>query len=80
SGNCENLAEQPGADYALPVVQEVFDVSGAGDTVIGAFSLALASGASMKEAADVSNYAAGIVVGKVGVAVATQQELLEKIG
>jgi len=75
------LFEASGNITHIPtVVQEVFDVSGAGDTVIGAFSLALASGASMKEAADVSNYAAGIVVGKVGVAVATQQELLEKIG
>jgi len=75
------LFEASGNVTRIPTVaQEVFDVSGAGDTVIGAFSLALASGASMKEAAHVSNYAAGIVVGKVGVAVATQQELLEKIG
>ena len=75
------LFEASGSVTHIPTVaQEVFDVSGAGDTVIGAFSLALASGASMKEAAHVSNYAAGIVVGKVGVAVATQKELLEKIG
>ena len=75
------LFEASGNVTRIPTVaQEVFDVSGAGDTVIGTFSLALASGASMKEAAHISNYAAGIVVGKVGVAVATQQELLEKIG
>lgn len=75
------LFEASGSVIHIPTVaQEVFDVSGAGDTVIGAFSLALASGASMKEAAHISNYAAGIVVGKVGVAVATQKELLEKIG
>jgi bifunctional ADP-heptose synthase (sugar kinase/adenylyltransferase) len=58
------------------VAQEVFDVSGAGDTVISAFTLALAAGASTLEAAHISNVAAGIVVGKVGVAVTSQTELL----
>ncbi|MFH1061527.1 MAG: D-glycero-beta-D-manno-heptose-7-phosphate kinase [Candidatus Omnitrophota bacterium] len=58
--------------------QEVFDVSGAGDTVIGAFTLALATGATMQEAAHISNYAAGVVVGKVGVGTCTQKELMEK--
>ena len=57
------------------VAQEVFDVSGAGDTVIGALTLALAAGASVLEAAHISNCAAGIVVGKVGVAVTNQEEL-----
>lgn len=61
------------------VAQEVYDVSGAGDTVISAATVALASGASTLEAAHISNYAAGIVVGKVGVAVATQEELLERL-
>lgn len=61
------------------VAQEVFDVSGAGDTVIGTFTLALACGASMLDAAHIANYAAGIVVGKVGVAVVTKDELLERI-
>jgi len=55
--------------------REVFDVTGAGDTVIGVFALCMASGASFKEAAAISNYAAGIVVGKVGTATATRQEL-----
>ena len=59
--------------------QEVFDVSGAGDTVIGAFTLALASGASFNEAAHISNYAAGVVVGKLGVGSCSQKELIEKI-
>ncbi len=59
--------------------QEVFDVSGAGDTVIGAFTLALASGASFDEAAYISNYAAGVVVGKLGVGSCSQQELIKKI-
>ncbi len=56
--------------------QEVFDVSGAGDTVIATFTLAVAGGASPLEAAIISNHAAGIVVGKVGTAVAMPEELL----
>jgi len=61
------------------VAQEVFDVSGAGDTVIATFTLALACGATMQEAALISNFAAGIVVGRVGVATTTQSELISKI-
>lgn len=61
------------------VAQEVFDVSGAGDTVIATFTLALASGATMQEASIVANFAAGIVVGKMGVATTTQKELKDKI-
>ncbi len=57
------------------VAQEVFDVSGAGDTVIAVFTLALASKVRMEDAAEIANVAAGIVVGKVGVAVATPQEI-----
>ena len=57
--------------------QEVYDVSGAGDTVIASFTLAIAAGASAKEAAILSNHAAGIVVGKVGTAVVAPEELLE---
>jgi D-beta-D-heptose 7-phosphate kinase/D-beta-D-heptose 1-phosphate adenosyltransferase len=55
--------------------QEVYDVSGAGDTVIATVSLALAARASLKEAAVISNLAAGIVVGKLGTATVTQEEL-----
>ncbi|MGV8079199.1 MAG: D-glycero-beta-D-manno-heptose-7-phosphate kinase [Syntrophales bacterium] len=55
--------------------KEVFDVTGAGDTVIGVFALAVASGATFKEAALLANHAAGIVVGKVGTATVSQQEL-----
>jgi D-beta-D-heptose 7-phosphate kinase/D-beta-D-heptose 1-phosphate adenosyltransferase len=61
------------------VAQDVFDVSGAGDTVAGVLTLALASGANMVEAAHISNYAAGVVVGKVGIAVVTPEELLDKV-
>ena len=59
--------------------REVYDVSGAGDTVISAFTMALAAGASMDEAAVISNYAAGIVVGKVGTAAVTQEELWKEM-
>lgn len=58
------------------VAQEVFDVSGAGDTVIASFTLAIAAGASPLEAAILSNHAAGVVVGKVGTAIVTPEELL----
>ena len=56
--------------------REVFDVSGAGDTVIAAFSLALLAGASGLEAAEIANHAAGVVVGKVGTVSVTAEELL----
>ena len=61
------------------VAKEVFDVTGAGDTVIAALALGLATGLSYAEAATLANYAAGIVVGKVGTAVVTQHELLDAI-
>ncbi|MBN3039327.1 MAG: D-glycero-beta-D-manno-heptose-7-phosphate kinase [Candidatus Omnitrophica bacterium] len=77
--NGMRLFEENGQSVHIPTMaQEVYDVSGAGDTVIAAATVALASGASMLEAAHISNYAAGIVVGKVGVAVATQEELNER--
>ncbi len=66
--------------FKIPTVaQEVFDVSGAGDTVISAYTLARAANGSATEAAYISNCAAGIVVGKVGVAVTSREELLERI-
>lgn len=61
------------------VAQEVFDVSGAGDTVIATYTLSLTAGADPIQAAFVSNYAAGIVVGKIGIAVVTPTELLKRI-
>jgi D-beta-D-heptose 7-phosphate kinase/D-beta-D-heptose 1-phosphate adenosyltransferase len=60
--------------------REVFDVSGAGDTVIAAFTLAVVAGASPYEAAILSNHAAGIVVGKLGTATVRPHELLESFG
>jgi len=56
--------------------KEVYDVTGAGDTVIGVLALALASKASLKEATSLANHAAGIVVGKVGTSTVTQDELI----
>jgi len=56
--------------------REVYDVTGAGDTVIAALAGALAAGATMLEAANLANHAAGIVVGKVGTATVTADELL----
>ena len=61
------------------VAKEVFDVTGAGDTVIGTMALALAAGANIKRAAELANYAAGIVVGKMGTATATRNELIRVI-
>jgi len=57
--------------------REVFDVTGAGDTVIGVFALCVASGATFKEAAALANQAAGIAVGKVGTATISRDELRE---
>jgi D-beta-D-heptose 7-phosphate kinase/D-beta-D-heptose 1-phosphate adenosyltransferase len=62
------------------VAREVFDVSGAGDTVIATFTLAIAAGASPLEAAIISNHAAGIVVGKIGTATVAPEELLQSFG
>jgi D-beta-D-heptose 7-phosphate kinase/D-beta-D-heptose 1-phosphate adenosyltransferase len=74
------LFEQSGRSTHIPTVsQEVFDVSGAGDTVIAGFTLALSCGATKLEAAYIANFAAGIVVGKIGTAVTTRKELLERI-
>jgi bifunctional ADP-heptose synthase (sugar kinase/adenylyltransferase) len=58
---------------------QVADVTGAGDTVIAAFTAALAAGATTEEAAQVANYAGGIVVMKRGTATVSQDELLHAI-
>jgi D-beta-D-heptose 7-phosphate kinase/D-beta-D-heptose 1-phosphate adenosyltransferase len=56
--------------------QEVIDVSGAGDTAIAVLTIALAGGASPREAAEIANHASGIVVAKTGTAVTSREELL----
>lgn len=66
--------------FVVPTVaREVYDVTGAGDTVIATMALALAGGAGAKEAATLANHAAGIVVGKVGTATVSRQELREAV-
>jgi D-glycero-beta-D-manno-heptose-7-phosphate kinase len=62
--------------YVNTIAREVYDVTGAGDTVIAALASALSTGASMIEAATLANHAAGIVVGKVGTATVTSEELI----
>jgi D-beta-D-heptose 7-phosphate kinase/D-beta-D-heptose 1-phosphate adenosyltransferase len=59
--------------------REVFDVTGAGDTVIAALGLACAAGATFEEAARLANHAAGVVVGKLGTAAALPGEILEAV-
>ena len=72
------LCQRGQKPFHIPTVaQEVFDVSGAGDTVIASFTLAVAAGASPIEAAILSNHAAGIVVGKRGTATTTPEELVK---
>jgi len=74
------LFEREGQISHIPAVaSEVYDVTGAGDTVVSVLTLALAAEARIKEAAELSNLAAGIVVRKVGTAVATREELEEII-
>jgi rfaE bifunctional protein kinase chain/domain len=72
------LVEQGQKPYHTPTrARDVFDVSGAGDTAIAAFTLALAAGATGIEAAEIANHAAGVVVGKLGTATLNVQELQE---
>lgn len=61
------------------VAREVYDVTGAGDTVIATLAVALVTGADLVEAAMLANHAAGVVVGKVGTATVTRDELLDTI-
>lgn len=62
--------------YVGTTAREVYDVTGAGDTVIATLAAALSAGATMLEAATLANHAAGIVVGKVGTATLSARELL----
>lgn len=71
------LSEDGRAGEIIPTyAREVYDVCGAGDTVIAALTAALAAGATIKEAAHFANTAAGVVVAKFGTAVATPEEIL----
>ena len=75
------LVPEQGASIAVPTrAREVYDVSGAGDTVVATLAMALASGAEMPEAVALSNLAAGVVVGKLGTASVSRDELLAAVG
>jgi D-glycero-beta-D-manno-heptose-7-phosphate kinase len=71
-----SLFTQNEAVHEPTQAREVYDVSGAGDTVIATIGLMLAAGASMTDAMRIANRAAGVVVGKLGTATVTQQELI----
>jgi D-beta-D-heptose 7-phosphate kinase/D-beta-D-heptose 1-phosphate adenosyltransferase len=75
-----SLFEKNGEVTHIPTMAKaVFDVTGAGDTVVGTLGLALASGATLTEAATLANYAAGVVVGIVGTATVSRQMLKEAL-
>jgi D-glycero-beta-D-manno-heptose-7-phosphate kinase len=78
----DGLSVVAGGEYVhIPVVDrsEVFDVTGAGDTVIAVLALALASGVGLREAAHLANFAAGLVVRRLGNATVTPAELAEAV-
>lgn len=78
----EGMSLVSGVDNPLHIpaqVREVFDVSGAGDTVIASFAAAMAGGVAMQNAALIANIAAGIVVGKSGTATARPEEICTMI-
>ncbi len=71
------LFQKDAAPFHAPTrALKVFDVSGAGDTVIALYTLALCAGATPPEAAEIANHASGVVVGKLGTATCTREELL----
>lgn len=75
-----SLFESNGAHWHIPTVaRQVYDVTGAGDTAIGTLALAMATGAPIRDGAVLANHAAGIVVGMVGTATVTAQQLTEAL-
>jgi D-glycero-beta-D-manno-heptose-7-phosphate kinase len=76
------LLERDGASTFIPIfgTDEIADVTGAGDTVIGTFTLALAAGATAVDAASLANVAGGLVVMKRGTATVTREELSQALG
>ncbi len=70
-----------GDHWHIPTrARQVYDVTGAGDTVVGTLALALSTGASMREAAVLANQAAGVVVGMIGTATVTAAQLTDSLG
>ena len=72
-----SLYDDKGITNIPTFAKEVFDVTGAGDTVISVYTLAKAAGATWEEAAKIANTAAGIVVGKIGTSTATKEEIID---
>ncbi len=72
-----SLFERKRVAHIPTAARKVYDVTGAGDTVISAFTLAHISGAGMEDAAVIANHAAGVVVGEVGTAVASPEQIIE---
>jgi len=74
-----SLFEEERVKYFPAKAREVFDVAGAGDTVVASLSLVLASGGNFEEAAIIANHSAGLVVGKVGTATISPEELINDL-
>jgi bifunctional ADP-heptose synthase (sugar kinase/adenylyltransferase) len=75
-----SLFERGGEATHVPAVaREVYDVTGAGDTVVSVVALALAAGAGFRSACELANHAAGIVIREVGTASCTPAQLLESL-
>jgi D-glycero-beta-D-manno-heptose-7-phosphate kinase len=75
-----SLFETDGTSFHIPTMaRQVYDVTGAGDTVIATLGLALATGASMRDGAVLANHAAGIVVGMVGTATVSGPQLTQAV-
>ncbi len=74
-----SLFENSSETHIPTVAKEVYDVSGAGDTVAGVLALSLGAGANFREGAVLANFAAGVVVGKLGTATLTAEELFEAV-
>jgi len=74
-----SLFENDSDTHIPTVAKEVYDVSGAGDTVAGVLALSMAAGADFREAAVMANFAAGVVVGKLGTATLSAEELFEAV-
>jgi D-beta-D-heptose 7-phosphate kinase/D-beta-D-heptose 1-phosphate adenosyltransferase len=73
------LVTNAGAEHLLAMKREVFDVSGAGDTVVAALAAAIGAGVALADAAAIANVAAGVVVGKVGTAAVEKSELIDAL-
>ena len=75
-----SIFQDNGKQIDLPIIsKEVYDITGAGDTVLSTLSIALASGWDLEEAAYIANCAAGIVIGKIGTATTTLDEISTKL-